>query len=205
MLPYHRKKGIVTSGSIWIFSLVETFASAINVYTAIVDRGLFMNDVEFGVTLASLPLLLSLLVTCSFADVPCKDAPSKYVSQLKEFPQYPSVREYCSFPSMLTFWWFTPLTMRGYQSALTTSSLYSLRESEMTHIIAPRFIKNWLSQKKKKVVDQEVVKESKPGVMITIMKSFGCYLLCGSFFRLCQDLLQLTNPLLLKWLASVCK
>lgn len=196
ILLLHRRKGVLTSGCLWVYMLVSTFSGGINFYHALVDKESFVNDVEYVVDYVSFPFLVLLLFTCSFADFPSSESPTKYVSDLKDFPKFPSLREYASFPSMLTFWWFTPLAMRGFRSPLTTSDLYSLRESEMTHVIAPSFMKNWKQQERK---TENGVKR-RPGVVTTIRRTFGGYLLIGSFFRLMQDLLQVTAPLLLKWL-----
>lgn len=208
----HRRRGVVTSGSSWVFSLVMTFFAAINTYHAVQDR---FSDLDFVLSFLILAVMMMLLIACSNADKPCLDSPKEEHNP----------REFASFPSMLTFWWFTPLAYRGYKTDITTADLFPLREEDKTKNAGPLFQRNWtdkknaethhrasVSKKEKELSLNEIKFQSTQtksdnsaghkgvGVIRMIWKSYGWYLLVGSLFKLCQDTLQFVNPRLLKWL-----
>lgn len=120
-----------------------------------------------------------------------------------------------SFLSRLTMWWFNSLAIKGYRTSLTTKDLWQLKPEVTTNVVAPRFDRNWLGQIgvtpqmiepattssndneiKIKFVDR--TKSRKPGITLTLIKTFGLYFLSGAILKFGHDVLQFVSPQLIK-------
>ena len=200
VLLLNRRNGIATSGSVWIFSLFFTFFSAVNLYHVFADRHPSSGS-ESTVAILTFPLMICLLLTSSFADCPDED-PSDDSSQENDdkkekrlFSEERSPRVYASFPSIITYWWVTPLTVLGFKKSLKSEDLYALRDDERCRSVAPRFFANWKRQGEK----------GTPGVVRMMMSCLGWDLFVGNFLILLSDAALVMAPLLLKWLLQFIK
>lgn len=132
----------------------------------------------------------------------------------------PCPEDFASFPSKITYWWFTGLAYTGWKKALVVSDLWDLRQDDKTCGIGPIFERNWQKGYPKETVGQnsgpsdisvsykgdkaDITSKKKPqtkkqpGVVMTLIRTFGCFFLSGSFCKLLYDLLAFTNPQLLK-------
>ena len=152
-------------------------------------------------------MIIVLFLLCCFAD-----SPPNY-NLLTETPDEESRKSSpevnASFLSKLTFWWFNSLAILGYKKSLVTSDLYDLNEDDKSNTICSEFDKNWLKQLPKNERSNELnsinfvpdhINESNnlPGVLRTLISTFGCLFLSGVVIRLGCDLLQFASPLLLK-------
>ena len=155
-------------------------------------------------------MIIVLFLLCCFAD-----SQTNY-NLLTETPDE-ETRKSCpetdaSFLSRITFWWFNSLIILGYKKSLVTSDLYDLNEDDKTNRISSEFYKNWLQKLSKNQRDIQLnnsnfvpdlrhhINQSnkKPGVLRTLISTFGWHFLSGAVFRLGYDILQFANPLLLK-------
>ena len=155
-------------------------------------------------------MIIVLFLLCCFAD-----SQTNY-NLLTETPneetRKSSPETDASFLSKITFWWFTSLAILGYEKSLETSDLYNLNEDDKTNSTSSEFEKNWLKQLPKNKQNSQLnsnnfvpdlrhhINQSnkKPGVLRTLISTFGWHFLSGAVFRLGYDILQFANPLLLK-------
>lgn len=182
MFIINKKKGVVTSGPAWLFSLVMSLCSAVEVYHCV---RLGESGLELTLAVLNFLLLVALLISCFFADdptVPLKD--------------YLHPKQVASFPSRLTFWWFTPIAVKGFKAPLILSDLYKLPQEDRTDYVGPLFAKNWKT--KPSPCEEKNRPDPGVGVIRTIVRSCGMYYLVGSFFKFCSDIIQFANPNLLK-------
>ena len=152
-------------------------------------------------------MIIVLFLLCCFAD-----SPPNYnllIETHDEGNRKSSPEIDASFLSKITFWWFNSLAILGYKKSLVTSDLYGLNEDDKSNTICSEFDKNWLKQLPKNERSNESnsinfvpdhINESikKPGVLRTLISTFGCLFLSGAVIRLGYDLLQFASPLLLK-------
>ena len=200
VLLLNRRNGIATSGSVWIFSLFFTLFSAVNLYHVFADRHP-SSACESTVAILTFPLVICLLLTSSFADCPDEN-PSDDSSQENDdkkekrlFSEERSPRVYASFPSIITYWWVTPLTVLGFKKSLKSEDLYTLRDDERCQSVAPRFFASWKRQEEKR----------NSGVIRMIMSCLGWDLFIGHFLILLAIAALVMAPPLLKWLLQFIK
>ncbi|KAI9272857.1 multi drug resistance-associated protein MRP [Phascolomyces articulosus] len=96
----------------------------------------------------------------------------------------------------LTFTWMTPLMRLGYREPLVMDDLWNLKEDNQSAIIGDVFQKYW---------DEELKKE-KPSLVRALIRTVGRPYLFAALFKALQDILQFTQPMLLRelmgWVAS---
>lgn len=93
--------------------------------------------------------------------------------------------------SKLTFSWMSPLMSRGYETFLTADDLPNLTKENSTKYSSDKFEKYWKT---------ELDTKKNPSLTWALMKTFGGQFFTGSFFKMLQDLLQFTQPQLLRLL-----
>ena len=145
-----------------------------------------------------------LLLASSFADIPVEEKSSKVENEKEEekerlFSEERSPRLYASFPSIMTYWWMTPLTILGFKKSLKTADLYSLRDDEKTGFLAPKFISSWKRQASSSNTRRT------PGIMTTIITTLGWDLFVGNFLRVFAEVAMAFSPFLLKSLLQFIK
>ncbi|KAI7871902.1 multi drug resistance-associated protein MRP [Spinellus fusiger] len=96
----------------------------------------------------------------------------------------------------LTFHWMTPLMRLGYKKPLVTEDLWELKEEDQSAVIGEKFRIQWELEMKKK----------NPSLLRAIVVSLGGPFFVAAFFKLLQDVLQFTQPILLRslmvWVSS---
>lgn len=90
--------------------------------------------------------------------------------------------------SRLTFSWMTPLMKLGYKQPLMMDDLWNLKPEDQAAVISERFEQNWDLEMKKK----------NPSLLRALWATLGGPFLFAGFFKAMQDLLQFTQPLLLR-------
>ena len=162
-------------------------------------------------------MIISLFLLCCFADFPPKyKLPSETIYGQEILKNCPEIE--ASFLSKLVFWWFNDLAITGHRKSLVTSDLWTLNQDDKTSSIARKFDRNWLKQipmternrsncqkfvsyqNDQANIKSKMIKPTKkqPGILKTLVSTFGWLFLSGAIFKLGIDLLQFTNPLLLK-------
>ncbi len=92
--------------------------------------------------------------------------------------------------SILTFSWMTPLMKKGHEQYLTEEDLPRLPHSFESSYIQSYFEKKW---------DKQLNKTS-PSLALALLQAFGPSMLLGGFFKAVQDVLQFSQPQMLKFL-----
>ena len=100
--------------------------------------------------------------------------------------------EYANVFSVLTFSWMTPLMRQGYKQFLTQDDLWNLRKSDTTKECGTAFQNAW---------DHELEKK-RPNLWIAMFRAFGMPYLGGAIIKSVSDVLQYTQPQLLRLLIN---
>ena len=220
LINFHRWRGIHTSGVIWIFTFMALICGLPTFYmNSFITRPQY--DFEFVSYIFYYSLVIIVFLLSCFSDSAPKYILAATEPEPAETPSSEPVQQKCpefeaSFLSRITFWWFNDLAITGYRKSLTSSDLWALRDEDKTNTIAPQFDKNWLKQinfsKNQKEnqnmvsyhndeakIETKVLKpRTNPGVVKTLVKTFGVYFLSGAVFKLGHDVLQFVSPQLLK-------
>ncbi|XP_041353920.1 multidrug resistance-associated protein 1-like isoform X2 [Gigantopelta aegis] len=215
LLVVERKKGLISSGVLFIFWLLLSISGIIPFYTKIIQQVYTEDLLGFSLFyIYYMLVLLELLLHC-FAEKP-------YSTQ-SVCPE-----TIASFLSRLSFWWANRVLYLGYKKPLTVSDVPSLNPRELSSTVVPRFTANWRQQVDKarrrlqhqqslvcnhveesgtsestpllaevKTGKKKSGKAPKPSLERTLMKTFGLELLQAQFWKLCNDGLLLLNPLIL--------
>uniref|UniRef100_A0A5K3EWX4 ABC-type glutathione-S-conjugate transporter n=1 Tax=Mesocestoides corti TaxID=53468 RepID=A0A5K3EWX4_MESCO len=70
---------------------------------------------------------------------PSSDTEKESLSDITETPQHICPEKYVSFPSRITFFWFTQLIVKGYRKTLQMSDLWALEDKHISASLGPRF------------------------------------------------------------------
>jgi hypothetical protein len=196
---------------VWFFLLFESILDAFSVITYTLTD--YRQNHEYILYLIEYSLTVVLLLICSFPD---KLPPSNYREDLnvKVCP-----KEKASFPSRLTFWWFNSLAIKGWRNPLTLADLWDVRREDKCKNVFRYFNKFWQNEsysEDKPVVgdlgngeisykyqsitslNQRSGKNKRTTILVTIGKAFWAYLLIPSILKLVSDVVQLSNPMILK-------
>ena len=92
--------------------------------------------------------------------------------------------------SVMTFSWMTPLMKLGYKQYLTEDDLPPLPRSFKSGYLSEVFEEHWNKQ----------LKKSNPSLGWSILVTFGPRIVLGGMFKAIQDILQFSQPLMLRYL-----
>ncbi|CAO3692121.1 unnamed protein product [Rhizopus stolonifer] len=120
----------------------------------------------------------------------CLENVSKPKGQYILLEENDSPEEMSNIFSRLTFGWMTPLMRLGYQKPLTMDDLWNLPKSDQSAAVSERFQHNW---------DKEMQKTS-PSLFKVLFRTLVGPFALAALFKLLQDILQFTQPMLLKQL-----
>ena len=101
--------------------------------------------------------------------------------------------EYADVFSLLTFSWLTPLMKHGYKQFLTQDDLWNLRKRDTTRITGGSLSRYWYEQQSDK---------KHPSLWLALFRSFGGSYFGGLVIKTLSDILQFTQPQLLRLLIS---
>ncbi|RWS04189.1 multidrug resistance-associated protein 1-like isoform X4, partial [Dinothrombium tinctorium] len=148
LLIYHRRKGIHTSGALWLFLLLKVILS-IPTYVQLWIYQRQSNLIEHLISVIYFPILFGLFILCSIADTIPKSEQihEKVEGKIDDISstRSPCPEEKASFPSLLTFWWFNGFAWLGFRRPLTFSDLWGLSEENKCEYLSKIFEKNWQS------------------------------------------------------------
>lgn len=94
--------------------------------------------------------------------------------------------------SILTFGWMTPMMRSGYKKFLTEVDLWNLRRKDTTQYTEEQFTNAW----------QKELKKPNPNLWIALARAFGGPYVEGALYKIVQDLLNYTQPQLLRYLIA---
>ncbi|CDR46108.1 CYFA0S22e00100g1_1 [Cyberlindnera fabianii] len=169
----------ITSGNLLLFILFSAGAGFFKMLN-LVWRKQYDDDYFILSTFTFINTILLLLATW----LPVKPQTYQTVEKVNPF-------DTADVFARLTFSWMTPLMKLGYQTFLTEDDLPPLPREFKSGYISEVFGKNW-----RKRVD----KSSTPSLGWALLETFGPSVLAGAFFKAIQDILQFTQPQMLKLL-----
>ncbi|ORZ17222.1 multi drug resistance-associated protein MRP [Absidia repens] len=170
----------------WLFVLI---VDGVKLRTLLLLRQQTSDSVQFSLFVTSFALSLLVFV------LECTPRPkSQYV--LLEESSLDCPEDTSNIFSRLTFEWMTPLMRLGYEKPLTMDDLWDLKQDDQSGIVGEKFEKYW---------DIEMRKEH-PSLLRALVHTLGGPFFLAALFKALQDVLQFTQPLLLKelmvWVAS---
>ncbi|KAI7889943.1 multi drug resistance-associated protein MRP [Mucor mucedo] len=186
-IEYTRNR--VSSATLLFFWLFVLAADGVKLRTRIMNHDYDTNAIQFA--LFSLSYALSLVI---FA-LENKDRPKSQYIMLEE-DEHDSPEEKTNIFGRLTFSWMTPLMRLGYQKPLAMDDLWNLKSDDQSAIVGAKFQENWRKEMSK----------AKPSLLRALVKTLGGPFFLAALFKALQDILQFTQPLLLKilmkWVTS---
>ncbi|KAL0096556.1 multi drug resistance-associated protein MRP [Phycomyces blakesleeanus] len=186
-LEYTRNR--IPSAVLLFYWLFVQFANATKLRTLLLLKLNEKNSTQFGlfVTISALSLFIFILENI-------KRPKSQYIMLEDDEHECPELNS--SIFGRLTFDWMTPLMRLGYQKPLVMDDLWDLKHDDQSEVIGKKFQANW---------DIEMKKEH-PSLLRALVKSLGGPFLLAAVFKIFQDILQFTQPILLRelmgWVAS---
>ncbi|CAG2111335.1 unnamed protein product, partial [Medioppia subpectinata] len=216
----HRTSGVHCSGIVWIYLFLSTVTGTFTtaVYATADDM---RQSHELILYVVQYVLTVILLLFCSFADrLPDQsiDGSDGYGDKANTNHKV-CPKEHVSFPSRLTFNWLTALVLKGWRHPLTLNDLWAVRSVDRTRNVFRYFNKYW---KNDKYMDRHELTaigllDNKDGIkcvpdtnklgkklrngniFMVVCKAFWWYFLPPGILKLLSDILQLANPMILKF------
>lgn len=146
----HRKRGIMSSGLLfifWTFLLVlaiPQFRSEIIMQNTDSDPNEIDNEwkhYKFIIYMIYFPLIIVQALNYCFADKPPKQ--SSYSTFDNKSRNRPSPEVQSSFLSKIFYIWFEPMAWFGYRHPITTDDVYDLNPDDRTIELLPTFDHYW--------------------------------------------------------------
>ncbi|XP_053408516.1 multidrug resistance-associated protein 1-like isoform X2 [Mercenaria mercenaria] len=137
-----RKKGVITSGVLFVFWLLTSLAAIIPFYTKIEEKEYDDRKFQFTLYCVYFALVLLQLVLTSFVE---KHQRRGYQTLGKE--ECPEVK--ASFPSKLSFEWITKLVVKIYKSGIKDYELWDLHPRDKSETFIPKVQKSWQEELQK--------------------------------------------------------
>ncbi|XP_022245979.1 multidrug resistance-associated protein 1-like isoform X2 [Limulus polyphemus] len=203
-----KKRGMQTSGVLFVFWLLLTLCGAITYRSVLMDtlnqdshyhKSISKN--KFVITMICFPLVVALLLLSCFSDTrPSSTRPEKQI----ECPE-----EKASFLSKITFWWFTGTAILGYQKPLVMEDMWKLSTKNTTSGILLKFDKYWIPALKKLVCKNKMLQSTKDNdtkkvadighinILWPILKTFPVEFFVSGLMKLVASLIAFANPQIL--------
>ncbi|XP_029673301.1 multidrug resistance-associated protein 1 isoform X1 [Formica exsecta] len=219
LMTYNRKRGMRTSGLLFLFWFFLALCGC-------VQYRLSINELIEG----EQPSYLLVCYMTYYPIVVILFVLNFLVDAEPKFSEYPTVETPCpeqssSFPSRILFAWFDSLAWKGFRKPLETSDLWSMNPEDMASEIVPRFDKYW---NKNLIKTEELVwtyfrvesakasfrkasgqvdfngtrKKKVASILPPICKAFGATFMFGAFLKLIQDIMTFISPQILKLLIA---
>ncbi|KAI8093508.1 multi drug resistance-associated protein MRP [Halteromyces radiatus] len=170
----------------WLFVLI---VDGIKLRTLLLLQQQTSDSVQFSLFVISFALSLLMFV------LECTVRPkSQYVLLEEDALECPEGTS--NIFGRLTFEWMTPLMRLGYEKPLTMDDLWDLQHDDQSAVVGQKFEKYWSMEMKKE----------HPSLLRALVYSLGGPFFLAALFKALQDVLQFTQPLLLRelmlWVAS---
>nr|CAD7427423.1 unnamed protein product [Timema monikensis] len=217
LIVYNRKRGLRTSGLLFLFWFILTIFGIpqfrFEIRRALRDDPRPEPFFPFVSYMIYYPVTVAIFILNCFADAPPK------------YSEYPPVENPCpeqgaSFLSKLFFSWFDALAWKGFRKPLETSDLWNMNPEDTSSEIVPIFDKYWEKSKRKSekvsspkatfrktsgridFVSGKQKTKQQASVLPAICKAFGPTFLFGSALKLFNDILTFVSPQILRLLIS---
>ncbi|XP_043188281.1 multidrug resistance-associated protein 1-like isoform X3 [Amphibalanus amphitrite] len=224
---FEKRRGIRTSGVIWVFWTLLAFCGIAEFRTRIMnatgDERVDQDTTPFVLYMIYFPVLFAEWLLNCFAD-----APAQYVEDEIKGDK-PSPKASSSFISNITFAWFEPMAFRGWRHSLQRDDLWDLNPADRCSKIVPVFNSHWyklLEKSRREFWDQfgrapprvqkvEFTKTTddvafsgqkraykRASILPALIKTFGGSFLLGVLLKFINDTLQFINPQILSKIIS---
>ncbi|KAL4228773.1 hypothetical protein ACF0H5_011815 [Mactra antiquata] len=134
-----RRKGVITSGMLFVFWFLTSVATIIPFYTGIKEQEYEESRFRFIILCFYFFLVLLQLILTSIVE---RHRRAGYQNIGK--PECPEVK--ASFPSQLSFEWITSLVVKMYRSGLQDDELWELHPRDQSNNFIPKVQKLWLEE-----------------------------------------------------------
>ncbi|CAO3622955.1 unnamed protein product [Cunninghamella blakesleeana] len=186
-LEYFRNR--IASGVLLFYWLFVLIVDGVKLRTLLLQGQQTSDSVQFSLFTITYILSLAIFV---LENIPRPK--SQYILLDEDSLECPE--ENSNIFSRLTFEWMTPLMRLGYSKPLTMDDLWNLNHEDQSAIVGEKFEKYWSIEMQKE----------KPSLMRALIYSVGGPFFLAALFKLLQDILQFTQPMLLRslmlWVAS---
>ncbi|KAI9475895.1 MAG: multi drug resistance-associated protein MRP [Benjaminiella poitrasii] len=179
----------VASGVLLFYWLFVIIVNCIKLRTYIMNGDQYNDPTQFRFFAMN-----SVLAVVIFILENIERPKSQYI--MLEEDELDSPEEKADIFSRLTFSWMTPLMRLGYKKPLTMDDLWNLKTDDQSAIVGYKFQQNWEKESQK----------ANPSLLRVLVKTLGGPYALSAFFKALQDILQFTQPMLLKrlmvWVTS---
>nr|XP_054762700.1 multidrug resistance-associated protein 1-like [Lytechinus pictus] len=141
LIHIERRKGLQSSGVLFIFYLISIICAVAEFHSKAINAQYQGSQDAFRYVTFYLYffLLIGQLVFVAFAD----EMPY-YSPDIADINPCPEAR--ASFLSVVTFWWFTSMVIRGYKKSLERVDLWSLLSRDKACTVVPEFERSWIQE-----------------------------------------------------------
>jgi len=214
-----RKRGIQSSGALFVFWFLLTVAGIVTYRTRITSIIDGMSEEEtfpFVWDMIYFPLVVAMLFLNFFSD----KEPQYVEGEVK--CDNPSPEGAASFASLMIYHWFNPLAWKGYKRPLEFKDLWDLNPRDKSKQVVPRFDLHWEHSLSKRIEVPEVraiyggaengidfkpsaTKKKMISVLPALVKTFGPTFCAGAILKAIQDCLSFVSPQILSLLITFVK
>uniref|UniRef100_H3AES0 ABC-type glutathione-S-conjugate transporter n=1 Tax=Latimeria chalumnae TaxID=7897 RepID=H3AES0_LATCH len=142
LIQYERLRGVQSSGVLFIFWLISLLCGIVPFRSKIMTTMSQVKTLLFATFYIYYALLLAELILCCI-----KESPPLF-SSLNTDPN-PCPESSAGFLSLMTFWWFTSMAIKGYKHPLENKDLWSLNKQDASDVVVPCLLKEWAKEKGK--------------------------------------------------------
>ncbi|KAF1798871.1 P-loop containing nucleoside triphosphate hydrolase protein [Mucor lusitanicus] len=186
-IEYNRNR--VSSAVLLFYWLFVIIADGIKLRTKILNDAPYTDGTQFALFATNYALAVII-----FGLENMQRPKTQYI--MLEDDELDSPEEKTNIFGRLTFSWMTPLMRLGYQKPLTMDDLWNLKSDDQSAVVGVKFQENW----------QKELNKAKPSLLRALVKTLGGPFALAAFFKALQDILQFTQPMLLKklmvWVTS---
>ncbi|CEP11799.1 hypothetical protein [Parasitella parasitica] len=186
-IEYNRNR--VSSAVLLFYWLFVIIVDGIKLRTKIMNDAPYTDGTQFGLFVAN--YVLAVII---FGLENMQRPKTQYI--MLEEDGLDSPEDKTNIFGRLTFGWMTPLMRLGYQKPLTMDDLWNLKLDDQAAVVGVKFQENW----------QKELSKSKPSLLRALVKTLGGPFALAALFKALQDILQFTQPMLLKklmiWVTS---
>ncbi|CAO3631065.1 unnamed protein product [Cunninghamella blakesleeana] len=177
-LEYTRNR--VQSGVLLFYWLIYLISSGIKIWSLFNRNELY--DLKGNLYLINYFLVVTIFILEN------KRRPRKQDIELDDDADIYNIEENSNIFSRIVFHWLTPLLNRGYKRPLTQKDMCQLRSDNIPHLLSNEFQKNW----------EKELQYERPSLTRALYKTCGKQFVIGGVFKIIKDVLQYSQPLLMK-------
>eukprot|EP00095_Tigriopus_kingsejongensis_P010546 maker-scaffold349_size200065-snap-gene-1.33 protein:Tk10546 transcript:maker-scaffold349_size200065-snap-gene-1.33-mRNA-1 annotation:"multidrug resistance-associated protein 1 isoform x1" len=185
----YKKRGLVTSGALFVYWLLAVVCGAIT-FASVLSTPYLKGDtliLPFLTYAIQYPLVVVLFFLNFWAD-----APTKYKKLHEEDLANLTPESQASFVSQSVFVWFDSFAWTGWRRTLTYEDLWDLKLSERCAGIIPRWDKYWEDSVIKKIQKSSI--PARVSITSTLFKTFGPAYGISALYQLGTSFLQFASP-----------